>query len=93
MDHWRDTLSLPFLDVVYEDLVADVEGVSRRLVEFCGLEWDSRVLDFYKSERLVNTASYQQIKKPVYTSSIARWKRYETGLGPLCDALTACVEV
>lgn len=87
MQHWRDSLTIPFMDVRYEELVADVEGVSRRLVDFCGLDWDPKVLDFYKSERMINTASYQQVKKPIYTSSIARWKYYEAHLEPLFNAL------
>ncbi len=89
MQHWRDNLSIPFMDISYEELVSDVEGVSRKLVGFCGLDWEPKVLDFYKSERLVNTASYQQVNKPIYTSSIARWKYYEAHLEPLFNALNS----
>lgn len=87
MQHWRNNLSIPMLDICYEELIADVEGVSRRLVDFCGLDWDAKVLDFYKSERLVNTASYKQVNKPVYTSSVGRWRHYEDYIEPLLNEL------
>jgi tetratricopeptide (TPR) repeat protein len=87
MAHWRSVLPLPVLDVVYEELVADVEGVSRRLVDFCGLPWDDRCLRFYENPRAVRTVSKLQVRRPVYASSIGRWRRYAAHLGPLRDAL------
>ncbi len=87
MAHWRSVLPLPVLDVVYEELVADTEGVSRRLVEFCGLPWDDRCLRFYENPRAVRTVSKLQVRRPVYGSSVGRWRRYAAHLGPLRQAL------
>lgn len=89
MRHWREALDMPLLEVVYEDVVADIEGAARRIVEFVGLPWDERCLRYYEAERAVVTASVDQVRKPVYSSSVARWKRYEKHLGPLADALRA----
>ncbi len=87
MAHWRTVLPLRMLDVLYEDLVGDSGRWSRALVEFCGLEWDARCLDFHRSDRIVQTASAQQVREPVHTRSVGRWKAYERHLAPLFDAL------
>ncbi len=87
MEHWRAVRPLPMLDVRYEDLVAALEDVSRRILDFCGLPWDERCLDFHRTGRLVNTASYDQVRRPVYSSSVGRWRHYEKHLGPLIEAL------
>ena len=89
MDHWRRVLPIPMLEVGYEDLIADQEGVSRRLVDFCGLAWDDRCLAFHKTERAVLTASNSQVRQPIYSNSIGRWRRYEKCLGPLRAALSS----
>jgi hypothetical protein len=86
MTHWRAVLPAnTMIEVDYEELVTNQEAQSRRLVEFIGLEWDEACLDFYKKKRLVYTASSKQVTKPIYTSSIGRWKRYEKHLQPLED--------
>ena len=87
MAHWRSVLPVPIHEVVYEEMVAAQEAVSRKLLAFCGLDWDDRRLAFYKSRRPVQTASKLQVRKPIYTASVARWKRFETHLRPLRDAL------
>ncbi|MCP3916524.1 MAG: tetratricopeptide repeat protein [bacterium] len=87
MDHWHSVLPGGVLDVVYEDVVADQERQSRRLLEFCGLEWQDGCLEFHRAERRVHTASVTQVRQPIYKSAVARWKRYEKHLGPLFDAL------
>ncbi|MBI1211709.1 MAG: tetratricopeptide repeat protein [Alphaproteobacteria bacterium] len=88
MEHWRAVLPpLAFLDVQYEEIVADLEGQARRILDYCGLEWNPRVLDFYKHERPVKTASASQVRKPIYGSSVARWRNYEKFLGPLLQEL------
>ncbi len=88
MAHWRSVLPPDaFLDIVYEDIVADQEKASRRLLEWCGLEWNDACLDFHKTERQVRTASVTQVRQPIYTSSVERWRKYEKHLGPLLDAL------
>ncbi|MFQ5783636.1 MAG: sulfotransferase [Alphaproteobacteria bacterium] len=91
MRYWRETLDIPILDLRYEDLVADLEGQSRKLVAFVGLDWDPQCLRFYESKRIVNTASYDQVRRPIYRGSIGRWRRFESHLGPLKDALAARV--
>ncbi len=87
MDHWRATLRVPMLEVRYEDVVNDPEGQARRIVAFAGLPWDDRCLKFYENRRAIGTASAEQVRRPVYDTSIGRWKRYERHLGPLIDGL------
>jgi tetratricopeptide (TPR) repeat protein len=89
MHHWRDVLEIPMLEVSYEALVADQETWSRRIIEFCGLEWDDRCLRFHEGARVVQTASYDQVTRPVYTSSVARYRGFEPHLGPLKEVLAA----
>ncbi len=85
--HWESVIDLPMLTVHYEDLVTDQERVSRKLVDFIGLDWDDNCLQFHTTKRTVATASYDQVRKPMYTQSIARWKHYEKHIGPLVEAL------
>jgi tetratricopeptide (TPR) repeat protein len=87
MQHWRDLDYVEFLDLDYEQMVSDPESNARRLVEYAGLDFDSRVLEHHKTERAVRTASVWQVRQPIYKSSAARWKRYEKHLGPLFEAL------
>jgi tetratricopeptide (TPR) repeat protein len=87
MDHWRATLSVPILDIQYEDLVDDQETHSRRMIEFCGLKWDDACLSFHASKRVVKTPSYDQVRRPIYRKSVERWRNYEEHLGPLLEAL------
>jgi len=87
MAHWRMCLPLPILEVVYEELVAEPEPVSRQLVNFCALPWDERCLRFYENPRPVRTVSKLQVRKPIYASSVGRWRRYATHLGPLHSVL------
>ena len=76
MDHWRETLDIPILDVKYEALVRDPEPQFRRIIEFLGLDWDERCLAFHESGRAVRTLSYDQVIRPIYTSSVARHRNY-----------------
>ena len=88
MDHWHKVLPPgTIMDVNYEDVVADVEGSARRLIDFVGLDWDPACVEFHKSSRPVKTASVAQVRKPVYTASVERWRKYGDGLQPLIDAL------
>jgi hypothetical protein len=88
MEHWRDVLPEgSFYEVQYEELVADPEPQSRQLVDFCGLEWNDACLTPHKTERTVKTASVAQVREPVYTSSVERWRSYEQHLLPLLVAL------
>lgn len=88
MAHWHNVLpGGRILDVQYEELVADLPGVARRIVEHCGLGWDDRCLDFHRSNRAVHTASAAQVRKPLYRSSIGRSRKYQSFLGPLLAEL------
>ena len=89
MAHWRAVLPSPMHEQSYESLVASPESESRRLVEFCGLAWDDRCLDFHLTERSVHTASGWQVRQPIYRRSVGRWRNYERHLGPLREALGA----
>jgi len=87
MGHWRLVLPVPLLEVDYEETVADLEGVARRLVDWCGLDWEPTCLAFHQGKRAVRTASVTQVRQPIYTRSVARWRHYETALGALFDRL------
>lgn len=90
MRHWRAALPAgvcPVREQSYEALVDSPEAESRALVEFCGLEWDERCLDFHRTRRPVHTASGWQVRQPLYRRSVGRWRNYERHLGPLLDAL------
>jgi hypothetical protein len=80
-------LQLPILDVQYEEVVADTETQLRKVVDHVGLEWNDDVLRFHKSSRPTLTASVEQVRRPVYNSSVERWRRYERHIAPLIDAL------
>lgn len=92
MAHWAEVLPLDMLTVDYESLVADQERQTRRLIEFAGLDWDSRCLAFHRTERDVRTASVWQVRQPVYQSSVERWRAYEPWLGELRAALAGGAE-
>jgi tetratricopeptide (TPR) repeat protein len=83
MDHWRVALPAPPLDVDYEELVEDTEGVAHRIVDWCGLEWEPGCLRFNETRRTVRTASATQVRRPIYKSSVGRWRNYENSLGEL----------
>jgi Flp pilus assembly protein TadD len=84
MSHWRRVLPVSaVLDVSYEDIVSDLEGQARRLIEHCGLPWDDRCIEFHKTERPVKTASAIEVRRPLFRSSLERWRRYGSGLAPL----------
>jgi tetratricopeptide (TPR) repeat protein len=88
MEHWTSVLPAGvMLPVVYEDVIGDLEGNARKLVAHVGLEWDEACLDFHKSSRPVKTASVVQVRKPVYSTSVERWRKYGDGLAPLVEAL------
>lgn len=90
MDHWRSVLPEgSFHELKYEDLVADTEGKARELLEFIGLPWEDRCLAFYEAKRPVKTASVTQVREPIYTRSVDRWKKYGAAVQPLIDRLAA----
>ena len=88
MDHWRRVLPDGVMrDIKYEDVVAQTEEKAKEIIAFLGLEWDERCLRFHESDRPVKTASVSQVRRPVYASAVARWRRYGDRLKPLIEAL------
>jgi tetratricopeptide (TPR) repeat protein len=89
MRHWKGVLEIPMLEVDYEALVADQEATTRALLEYCGLDWNDQCLRFFDSGRSVATSSYDQVRQPIYSRSVGKWKKYAAWLAPLIDALGA----
>jgi hypothetical protein len=88
MEHWRRVLPPGvMMDVQYEELVEDLEGVARRVLRHCGLAWEDACRDFHDTKRTVRTASLMQVREPLYRSSIGSWHRYAKDLTPLAEAL------
>jgi hypothetical protein len=83
MQHWARVLPLQIMTVHYEDMVKDAEGRSRAMLEFLGVEWAPEVLRFHENRRTVRTASYAQVRRPIYATSVGRSERYAHRLGPL----------
>ena len=81
MKHWDQVLPGKVLHQSYEDLVADPENSVRKVLDFCGLPFDEKCLEFYKSERRVRTASSQQVREQLHAKSIGRWRNYDKHLG------------
>jgi hypothetical protein len=86
MQHWQQVLALPMTTLRYEELVTDQEPATRRLLDFLGLEWDAACLHFHLNTRPVITASYEQVRRPLYGGSVRRWQHYRAHLGPLLQA-------
>ncbi len=89
MAHWHRVLPLPIFDLRYEDMVADSRAMSRKLLEFVGCEWDERCARFYEQERVVTTPSRWQVRQPIYSHSIGRWRHYREFLEPVLADLEA----
>ncbi len=89
MDHWRTVLPGRIIDVVYEEVVEDLEGEARCLIASLGLNWEPACLDFHENEAAAMTGSAVQVRQKIYSSSVGRWRDYEAQLKPLADALEA----
>jgi len=87
MEHWQAVLPGKVLDIDYEDMVREQEVQTRRLLEHCELPWEDQCLQFYQTQRAVNTASSEQVRQPIYSSSVHLWRRYEAQLEPLIEVL------
>jgi len=87
MKHWHAVMPGAIHELTYEELVFDLDGVVRSLLDFCGLNWDSRCVQFHKSQESSTTASAAQVRQPVYQSSVNRWKTYKTQLSSLQEKL------
>ena len=86
--HWMTLVPTRMIEMNYEALINDLEGQSRRLIEFLGLGWEPACMDFHRTERSVATVSYWQVRQPLYQSSVGRWRNYEQHLSPLFAALS-----
>jgi tetratricopeptide (TPR) repeat protein len=87
MAHWDAVLPGQILRVQHEEVVADLEGSVRRILDFCGLKFEAACLEFYRTERSVRTASSEQVRQPIYKEGIDQWRHFEPWLGPLREAL------
>ncbi|KPP83161.1 MAG: TPR domain protein [Oceanicaulis sp. HLUCCA04] len=87
MDHWDRVLPGEVLRVIHEDVVDDIEGQVRRILDFCGLPFEQACVDFHKTRREVRTASSEQVRQPLYRSGLEQWKAFEPFLDPLKNAL------
>lgn len=83
MNHWQAHLPLPILEMPYEDTVADLEGQAKRMMDFLNVPWDQRCLDFHQHQRAVQTPSRWQVRQPIYTGSVGRWRAYQPFLPAL----------
>lgn len=93
MDYWKSVLPTgAILDVFYENVVTDLEGESRQIAAYLGREWSPKCLEFHKSSQPVKTASLRQVRKPLYTTSMNRWKKYAPYLKPLLDEIPDLIE-
>ena len=87
MEHWRKTIPGFVLDVRYEEVVADLETQVRRILDFCGLPFEEDCLRFHETERAVKTASSEQVRQPIYSSSVNLWRNYESHIDELIEVL------
>ena len=87
MRHWESVLPRHLLRVQHEELVTDLEGQVRRLLDFLELEFDPQCLEFHRLGRSVRTASSEQVRRPVFTEGLDQWRHYEPWLGPMREAL------
>jgi tetratricopeptide (TPR) repeat protein len=87
MRHWAEVLPGKVLELRYEDMVSDQEQQTRRLLEFCGLPWEDQCLRFYETDRAVRTASSEQVRQPIYSSSIHHWRNFRDQLAPLIEVV------
>ena len=87
MEHWSQILPGKVLDVRYEDVVANVDEQVTRILDHCGLPFEEQCVHFHETERAIKTASSEQVRKPIYSSSVNLWRNYEGHLGPVIEIL------
>jgi len=92
MAHWDQVQPGCVLRVLYEDVVDDLESQTRRMLEFCGLPWEDACLRFHETDRDINTASSEQVRRPIYTGAVGFWKNYEPHLDELKEILAPVLE-
>ena len=87
MEHWDKVLPGKILRVQYEDVVNDLDGQVKRILDYCKLPFEENCISFHKTERNVRTPSSEQVRQPIYKSGLEQWKNFEPWLQPLKDAL------
>jgi hypothetical protein len=87
MRHWQQVLPGLVLEVRYENVVADQEAQTRRLLKYCELPWEDSCLRFYETQRAVRTASSEQVRQPIYSTSVNHWRNFRDQLAPLIEVL------
>ncbi|MGH8061109.1 MAG: sulfotransferase, partial [Pseudoxanthomonas sp.] len=87
MRHWQSSLPIPIFESGYEQLATALEPEAQRIIDFAGLPWDPACLEFHLSDRGVQTPSRWQVKQPIHTRSIGRWRNYASAFGPVLDLL------
>jgi len=87
MEHWNTVLPGVIHAVKYEELVDDIEGKTRQILDACELDWQAQCLKFYENKEASTTASTAQIRRPVYKSSVGKWREYREQLQPAADIL------
>jgi len=92
MDHWHEVLPGKVLDVQYEEVVTDLESQVRRILEYCGLDFEESCLRFHETNRSVKTASSEQVRQPIYSSAVNTWRHYESHLDALIEVLEPLLE-
>ncbi len=92
MEHWHAVLPGRVLELRYEDIVREQEVMTRKLLDYCGLPWDPRCLRFHETERAVHTASSEQVRQPLYASSVNHWRNFREQLAPLVEAIGTAIE-
>ena len=90
--YWHEVLPGKVLDVHYEETVTDLEGQVKRILDHCGLPFEESCLRFYETDRAVKTASSEQVRQPIYTSALGKWRKYEEHLGLWFDQLGYIVD-
>ena len=89
MAHWDSVLPGTVLRVEHEEVVDDLEANVRRILDFCGLEFEPQCVEFYKTERSIRTASSEQVRRPIFKEGIDQWRNFEPWLGPLKEVLSS----
>ena len=89
MRHWDRVLPGRILRIQHEDVVEDLEGSVRRILNFCGLEFEPGCIEFHKTERSVRTASSEQVRRPIYKEGLDQWRNFEPWLDPLRQVLAS----
>ena len=92
MQHWDKVLPGKVLRIFHEDVVNDLEENVRKILDFCGLEFEPACVEFHKTERSVRTASSEQVRQPIFREGLQQWRNYQPWLGPLEEALGDAIE-